>query len=152
MGPDETMERLYRDQGDRLWWAILAFSGDRTVADDAVADAFSQALARGDELREPLAWIWRVAFLLARAELKRRSSLTHTLPDTYVEDDHRPAELIELLAHLSEQQRAAVLLFYYADRPIKEVAATLGVKTSTAKVHLHRGRKALRSLLEDRDD
>ena len=66
------LERIYREHGDRLWWAVLAFSGDREVASDAVAEAFAQALRRGEGLRDPLAWIWRVAFRVAAGELKRR--------------------------------------------------------------------------------
>ena len=55
------LEAVYREHGDRLWWAVLAFSGDRDVASDATSEAFAQALRRGDALREPLAWIWRAA-------------------------------------------------------------------------------------------
>jgi hypothetical protein len=34
-----------------------------------VSEAFAQALARGDGIRDPAAWVWRVAFLVAGAEL-----------------------------------------------------------------------------------
>jgi DNA-directed RNA polymerase specialized sigma24 family protein len=40
------LERLYREQGDRMWRAVLAFAGDPEVAKDAVAEAFAQALSR----------------------------------------------------------------------------------------------------------
>ena len=33
------LERLYREQGDRMWRAVLAFAGDPEVASDAVAEA-----------------------------------------------------------------------------------------------------------------
>jgi DNA-directed RNA polymerase specialized sigma24 family protein len=42
---DAELERLYRDEGARLWRALVAFSGDREVAADAVAEAFARALA-----------------------------------------------------------------------------------------------------------
>jgi hypothetical protein len=32
------IERVYREAGDRLWWAILAYTGDRELASDAVAE------------------------------------------------------------------------------------------------------------------
>jgi RNA polymerase sigma factor (sigma-70 family) len=44
-------------------------------------------------------------------------------------------------------QRAAVVLFYFEDRPVSEVAEILDCSTSTAKVHLHKARKKLAELL-----
>ena len=51
---------MYREQGVRMWRAVLLASGSREVADDAVAEAFAQALRRGEALRDPAAWVWRV--------------------------------------------------------------------------------------------
>jgi hypothetical protein len=34
----EDLERLYRERGNRLWWALLAFTGDREVTNDAMAE------------------------------------------------------------------------------------------------------------------
>jgi DNA-directed RNA polymerase specialized sigma24 family protein len=70
------LERLYREDGARLWRALVAFSGDREVASDAVAEAFAQALGRGEELHHPQRWVWRAAFRIAAGELRdRRGSL-----------------------------------------------------------------------------
>lgn len=41
------LEDLYRSQGPAIWRALLAFTGDRDVADDTLSEAFTQALARG---------------------------------------------------------------------------------------------------------
>ena len=41
-------EEVYRRDGDRLWRSLLGFSGDREIADDAVAEAFAQLLQRGE--------------------------------------------------------------------------------------------------------
>jgi len=66
------LEQLYRDDGARLWRALVAFSGDREVASDAVAEAFAQAIGRESQLREPQRWVWRAAFRIAAGELKDR--------------------------------------------------------------------------------
>jgi DNA-directed RNA polymerase specialized sigma24 family protein len=44
---EDRLERVYRDQGDRLWRAVFLACGSREVADDAVAEAFAQALGAG---------------------------------------------------------------------------------------------------------
>jgi RNA polymerase sigma-70 factor (ECF subfamily) len=147
-----TFERLYREEGRRLWWALVAFSGDREVANDAVAEAFTQALGRGDALRDPLAWVWRVAFRVAAGELKRRGQTDHRLPEVAAPGEQRASELVSLLRQLPDKQRAAIVLHYYADRPVRDVAAALRVTPATARVHLHRGRRRLMKLLDDRDE
>ena len=68
------VERLYREQGGRIWAAVFACARDRTVAEDAVAEAFAQLLRRGGEVHDPSAWVWTAAFRLAAGELKRRRS------------------------------------------------------------------------------
>jgi RNA polymerase sigma-70 factor, ECF subfamily len=151
-GTRAAIERLYREEGRRLWWALMAYSGDRDIASDASAEAFAQALGRGDEIREPSAWIWRVAFRVAAGELKRRRDTDHRVPDA-ADPAERPAEeLLGLLARLPDKQRAAIVLHYYADRSVADIAEALGVSPATARVHLHRGRRRMKQLLEDEDD
>ena len=58
------------------------------------------------------------------------------------------AELWEALRELPQKQRTAVVLFYYQDMPIGEVAETMGTTTGTVKAHLSRGRDRLRVALE----
>jgi RNA polymerase sigma-70 factor (ECF subfamily) len=45
-----------------MWQAVFAFAGDPEVASDAVAEAFAQALRRGDAIRSPERWLWRTVF------------------------------------------------------------------------------------------
>jgi len=42
LSPPGTVERLYREQGDRIWRALLGYAGDREIASDAEAEAFAQ--------------------------------------------------------------------------------------------------------------
>jgi len=66
------LERLFEEESKLIWRALVAYTGDRDVASDAMAEAFAQALARGDELRSPRRWVWRAAFRIARGEIGRR--------------------------------------------------------------------------------
>jgi RNA polymerase sigma-70 factor (ECF subfamily) len=60
-------------------------------------------------------------------------------------------DVMVALKKLSPSQRAAVVLHHYADYPVKEVAVILGSTSAAIRVHLSRGRKRLRQLLEDDD-
>jgi RNA polymerase sigma-70 factor (ECF subfamily) len=149
--PEAEFERLYREEGDRLWWAVLAFAGDREVANDAVAEAFAQALRRGSDLRNPSAWVWRATFRIAAGELQRRRRSV-PLEETSSEFPVEVGELVEALAKLSPRQRAAVILHHYAGYPVKDVAVILGSNATTVSVHLHRARRRLRELMGADDE
>ncbi len=146
------VEAVYRTDGDRLWRALYAFSGDEDVASDAVAEAFAQALRRGSAIRDVRSWVWRSAFKLAKGDLKRRSSISHgPMPDGAFHDPHPDDELLAALQKLTPQQRAVVVLHYYADCPVREISRRTGINPLAVRAHLSRGRKHLRVLLgEDR--
>jgi RNA polymerase sigma-70 factor (ECF subfamily) len=146
------LERVYRENGERLWRAVFLFSGDRELASDAVAEAFAQALRRGDEILSPERWVWRTAFLVARGMLKERTRMTADVPERGYQMPPSTIELLDVLRRLSQMQRAAVVLHYYADQSVREVAALLGSTPTAVSVHLNRARRRLRSLLEERDE
>ena len=54
-------EAVYRKHGDHLWRGVFLFCGDREIASDAVAEAFAQAIRRGEQVESALAWITRAA-------------------------------------------------------------------------------------------
>jgi DNA-directed RNA polymerase specialized sigma24 family protein len=124
--PRGELERLYRDQWDRMWRAVFAFAGDREIASDAVAEAFAQALKeRGRQGPEPT-------------------------EGTYEMND-LARDLVAALAKLPPKQRAAVVLHHSVGYPAKEIAPIIGSSTPGVHVLLTRGRKRLRELLETDD-
>lgn len=141
------LEELYREESSKLWRALLAFTTDPEIASDAVAEAFARALKYEATIRDARAWIWRVAFRVARSELDRsRPLLTHEADESYQAPDPVP-ELLSALRKLSPNQRLAVVLHDYADRPVSEVARVLGSSRATVYVHLSQGRRRLRNLM-----
>jgi DNA-directed RNA polymerase specialized sigma24 family protein len=148
---ERRLERVYREHGTRLWRSLFLSCGSREVADDAVAEAFAQALRRGRALRDPAAWVWRAAFRIAAGELKERGRMTtfatepvNGMPEPFV-------DLWRALALLPLNQRASVVLADYAGWSHREIAKALGSSASAVGVHVHRARKRLRDLLEEED-
>jgi RNA polymerase sigma-70 factor (ECF subfamily) len=144
------VERLYREQGDRMWRAVLAFAGDPEVASDAVAETFAQALRRWNAVHDPERWVWRTAFRIAAGMLKERRMIgpEQDIGSSY-EMESPAVELVEALRRLSPRQRAAVVLHHAAGYPVREVAAILGSTPAAVKVHLKRGRDRLRDSLSE---
>jgi RNA polymerase sigma factor (sigma-70 family) len=149
---DDWFESLYVEHADRLWRALVAYSGDREIASDSVAEAFTQCLARGSAVRAPGAWVWRAAFRIAAGELKRRRRYAAAIQEGASEMDRDTEALMEALAQLPPRQRATVILHYYVGYRAREIATITGSTPATVRVHLSQGRKRLRRLLEDFDE
>jgi RNA polymerase sigma factor (sigma-70 family) len=149
-------ERLFREEGERMWRTLCAFTGGRTdIAEDAVAEAFARAMASSMPLRDPVRWIYRTAFRVAideiRAERRRDPVGQHRIGVEVETHD----ELFGALRQLSPKQRAVIVMRYEADLPIKEIADRIGASEATVRVHLYRARRRLRELLgteEENDD
>jgi len=133
---------------------------DRSAAEDIAEDAFVQLLRKWDKVRDyesPGAWVRRVAIRMAvrheRRERQRRLlSLSaaepspRTTPPADAGVDH---ELLDVVRRLPARQRTAVVLFYFEDRPMEEIAEIMGCSPSTGWVHLHKARARLVDLLDE---
>jgi RNA polymerase sigma-70 factor (ECF subfamily) len=144
--------RLYAAEAKRMWRAVLAFSHDREIASDAVAEAFAQCIRRGDAVEQPRAWVWRAAFRIAAGALKERDRWGPITEEPSYEMPEGPTRLLSALRRLPANQRAALVLRHYAGYPTGEIAEILGVARATVRVHLSRGRRRLRNLLEEEAD
>jgi RNA polymerase sigma-70 factor (ECF subfamily) len=147
----DAVERVYRTEGPKIWRALVAYTGDVDVANDAFAEALAQALTRGDDLRTPERWIWKVSFRIAAGELSRRKGQVPFVDSEVVESPELALDLIRALQHLTPKQRAVVILHLYGGFTTAEVATLLGMAQPTVRVHFSQGRKRLRQSLEASD-
>src|SRR5436190_19301451 len=114
------LDALFRREGDGVYRTLYAFTGGRAdVAEEATAEAFARAVAQREALRDPLAWIYRVAFRVAIDELRRDRRR-----GSPVEEPSAPPELLgvtDALRKLSPNQRAAIVLRHVLDLDVDEV-------------------------------
>ncbi len=145
-------EAVYRAEAAKLWRALVLQTGNREIAGDAVAEAFAQAIARGEAVRKPGAWVWRAAFMIARGEQGRTRTVLLAEHEVPVGEPEQMIDLVRALSGLSPLQRASTVLHYFAGYSVAETAAILGSTRSAVGVHLFRARGKLRDELGDDDD
>jgi RNA polymerase sigma-70 factor (ECF subfamily) len=155
----QSYESFVRDQSPRLVQSLSLIVRDRELAADAAQDALIQLYRHWDdmdEVRDPVAWLYRVAINRSndyRRRLARSARLLERLISTSANDDWAAPEVAntQLLAAfraLPLGQRTAATLFYLADFPVAEVARVMNVSEGTVNRHLYRAREALRGTLE----
>jgi RNA polymerase sigma factor (sigma-70 family) len=144
-------EDVFRALAPRLYRALLLYSGSPDVANDAVSEAFAQAMGARREIRDPKAWIWRAAFKIAAGELARRGEDIGAV-DVPVPVTADPESLIDLvcaLGQISDMQRRVLILRHYMGYSNVEIARILGSTPSSIGVELFRSTRRLRSLLSE---
>lgn len=146
----ERVREVYEAEHARLWRSVYGFSSSRSVADESVAEAFAQALRRGEAIDDVRAWVWRSAFAIARGELQRRSkrdAAERAETETDQRSDLRP--LLASLAGLSADDRELIVLCHIGGWTPTELAPVLGASGATLRVRLHRANRRARELLEN---
>ena len=161
---DDARERAFADLVDRraldsaYRYATLIL-GDRAEAEDATHDAALAAWRRFAELRDPGrfdAWFGRILVNACRDRLRRRRHTVHQIldertPERGSSDPTEPVagrhELVAALHELSAEHREAVVLRFYADLTVEQIAERTGVGAGTVKSRLHYALRRLRSAL-----
>ena len=167
LGAFNDLVELYQDQ---LFALVARMVPDRDQASDAVQEAFFSAYRnlagfRGGSVRS---WLNRICVNAAMdAQRARRRRPVQPYPE--LEDDswqppageeadperqvmtaERERALTDALARITDDQRDAIVLFDVQGYDYAEIADMTGVSLGTVKSRIHRGRLALRVLLEDR--
>jgi RNA polymerase sigma-70 factor (ECF subfamily) len=155
---DPGFETLCRQHYASVVRTAYLITGDAAEAVDLAQEAFARAFARWDRvsaLDRPEAWLHRVVANLSRSWWRRRllqwqrdRASDEVAPEPEVVDPR----LMEALRELPHAQRTAVVLRFYADRSIEEVARTLGKRPGTIRALASQGVARLRSSLGSLED
>jgi RNA polymerase sigma factor (sigma-70 family) len=141
------VERVYRDQRVALVRLALLLTGSRELAEDIVQTAFTAAQARWATIDEPVAYLRRVVVNRANDAHRKRY---RRRPPAIVEPVTQQPEIDDTWAEvrrLPSRQRAVVVLRFYEDLPLTEIARLLHRPPSTIRSDLHRALDRLRRTL-----
>jgi RNA polymerase sigma-70 factor (ECF subfamily) len=153
----EALEELVARSYERLLRVAVLICRDRTDAEDAVQIALERAWRHSQGLRDPerlRAWLHRIVVREAiRLEHRRRRLVARWLDSPreisvgLPSGGDRDLDLQAALRDLSVEQRAALVLHYYAGYSVAETAELLGVPLETARSRLRLARGRLRVVL-----
>lgn len=128
----------------------------RDAAHDLVADAVTSTIARRrlSDMENPQAYLMQAVLNRARSSGRSRAREQHALSklNTQVsapESEVADPRVVETVASLPVQQRAAVFLVYWEDMTPSEAAELMGVRPATLRRYLHLAREKLRRHLDE---
>lgn len=124
-------------------------------AEDAVSEALLRAWQSFGRLKNDAAlraWLLKITVNCAKEQRRKGARVTYTddlEPLAGSAEDRQYDGLWDAVLALPEDQRTAVVLFYYEDMTLSQIAAVLGVAQGTVKSRLSRARGRLREMLKE---
>ncbi|GGA49656.1 RNA polymerase sigma factor [Paenibacillus physcomitrellae] len=155
-GDEEAFNRLMTLYRRRLYGIAYSYVGNENDALEVLQEAVCRAWVNCGKLKNPalfLPWLIRITINCCMDELKRRKNqapvhFIHAEAAAAAEMmDVRKVDLLQALSGMKPKYRHALMLRYYQDMTVPEVADVLDKPEGTIKTWLHQGLKQLRRQL-----
>jgi len=149
-------EAVYRREFPALAGYCRWLAGDEQLARDTAQEALVRLFSRFGTVRDPHAWLYLVATNLLKDHWKRQARADRASrlaePTLPAAADGPDIAVRDAVARLPERLRTVVVLHYFADLRIEDIADAAGLPAGTVKRRLHEARALLADTLGDADD
>jgi len=147
----EQMRRFYDGHRQELYTYSLALTRNHEAAEDAIHNAFQRLLKRGSAPDDLRPYVFRCVRNAAIDDLRERLRRDDSIFDLNGNNGNASdltlyAELGQLLAQLSDDERETIVLKVFDAMTFQEIADLRGVSINTAASWYRRGLEKLKSL------
>ena len=136
---------------------LASLCGDTALADDIAQEALVRAyVASGRFIGNFKAWLFRIAYNCFIDNLRRvrqpaagldAPEALHVAGDVESDASFKHEELLRALTRIPEKERTAIVLHYFEDLPVKEIAMVMSIPSGTVKYYLSVGRDHLKQYI-----
>ena len=157
MHPPTGLEGFCESNKERLVGILTLHCGDPHTAEELAQETLVKVCIRWrsvERMANPEAWMYRVAINLANSYFRRKAAerkvrtRLETDPHSQASDIADAIAVRQALAGLPRRQRSVLILRFYADLSVRDVAAALDMPEGTVKTLTHRAMKALRTTMD----
>ncbi|MDG4657294.1 sigma-70 family RNA polymerase sigma factor [Ectobacillus antri] len=160
-GNTEAFEALLYASEEKLYYTALSYMKNKEDALDAIQEATCKAYLSLKQLKKPeffSTWLFRILICECYRLLKHKqrvlpyeeSELIKRLPHKQTEKNDT-VDISGALSQLNYFYQTAIILYYYHDLSIKQIAEVMDKPVGTIKTYLYRGKKQLKQELERRE-
>ena len=150
---DFEFDQVYRDTKELVWKLVSRYVFTREDREDLFQEIFLNIYSalpkfRGDSRVNT--WLYRIAVNCSINYVKKQGRirrLLRILEGLRLIEESPPAEIAEVsvpLAKLNPQQRMVLLLAEVEEKPLEEIAQTMGIPVGTVKSNLHRAKEIIK--------
>ncbi|ADZ85737.1 sigma-70 family RNA polymerase sigma factor [Cellulosilyticum sp. ST5] len=156
------LEQMMNQYGDYIARTCYIYLKDWALAEDAVQEVFIKAYRYISEFRKESSektWLTSIAINICKNYVRtswfrkvqigiEKIETRNTLEDELINQINQ-SELLKQVMDLPIKYREVILLYYYQDFKINEIAEILGISESSIKMRLNRARKKLKDDFEE---
>lgn len=157
-GDSEAFLQLLAPNKDKLYRMALLYMKNETDALDVVQETICRAFTNIGTVREERyfsTWLVRILLNTATEFLRRTSKIINfdnrIEPTTPIEPIAERLDLLNAVSALPDAYKTVILLRYYEDLTVPQIAAMLQQPEGTVKTHLHRGMAILKKQFKEDD-
>ncbi|MFD1887780.1 sigma-70 family RNA polymerase sigma factor [Paenibacillus wenxiniae] len=157
-GDHHAFVELMKHMEARLYRIALAIVKKKEDIVDAMQETIIKAYESLSTLRETAffeTWVIRILINECNAIWRKRQRVipfAEIRPASAVSSAYEAVDIRQLVDQLEEDKRQLIILHYFQDIPLKQVADMMNISEGTAKTRLHRTRKLLSCWLEDHEE
>ena len=155
----QMLSRLVEQYQTDLLRMCYLYLHDVELAKDAVQETYLKAYRALDSFRGECGektWLMKIAMNTCR-DLRRSAWFRHMdrrvtpemMPSAFVAFEEKDEEVLLAVMALPAKLRESVLLYFYQDMSVKEIAQALSISENYVSVLCHRGRELLKRQLKD---
>ena len=154
------IEEIILEKYNQYYRLAYSYTHNEADACDIVQNGAYKAIRSSNTLKEPQyaqSWIYRIMLNECFQYIKRPKPLSYDVlqEENQVEaeskeDHYADIDLQNALDILKDEDRLVIVLKYFEDKKLEEIADILGENVNTIKSRLYRGIKKLRNILSDK--
>lgn len=157
---EEVFVQFIRENKERFYLLAYSYTKNEQDALDIVQDSIQKAMIALNNMEKVdymKSWFYKIVVRTAIDFLRKHKRLQITDDETlhYLtpaqEDKYENVDLKHALAELPQMYSEIIILHYFEDLKIADVADILGIKLSTTKSHLYKALKILKIQLQDKE-
>ena len=146
-------EKMLIDQYERLYRLAYSYVHNEADALDIVQESAGKAITQCKNLKDTeklFPWLCRIVVNTSLDLLRSRTKEqpAEELPETATEDTYEEFDLKEALNHLEPKNRTIIILRYFEDMKLEDIALAVAENVNTVKARLYRSLKKLRIHLD----
>lgn len=164
---NEFFAEIYND----VYYFALKTVKDETLAADITQETLIEVFSKIGELRDPVAfpaWCRQITFFQCTRYFRKKKDIVldededggsvfdtlkeesaEFIPDEALDRKDFKKIILDFLDTLSEEQRSAVMMYYFDELSVSQIAEIQGVSEGTVKSRLNYARKAIKAKVEE---
>lgn len=170
-GDNDAMNELFNAFYNDLYYFALKTVKEEDLALDVTQEAFVEIINTIGKLEEPAAfvtWAKQITYHQCTRYFKKKKDVivdededgntvfdtlkeenSEFIPDEALDKDDFKKTILAILNELSEEQRSAVMMYYFDEMSVKQIAEIQGTTEGTVKSRLNYARKAIKASVEE---